>query len=255
MFNEEQIFKALSDSTRRLLGLVFERAGRTLAELASRVARTRFGVMKRLRILEDAGLVISRREGRRKMHFVNAVQIRPIHNRWIDKFIERQVSALAGSKATLENKKWNPEKARRPKYTRSIFARLRRLFAVRSRRRSGRVNMGIVRAVYDLKPGSAYHSNSSAQMRSMGLPGVIIDSEVVEVSQPRKLVHTLRFLFSEQNEAEGFTRIAWEIEPRRAGFCRVTVNHELQGAPPRAPRRRASSTVEAVANGLGSLAT
>jgi len=87
------------------------------------------------------------------------------------------------------------------------------------------------RAIYDLKPGGAYQSQSSAQMRAMGLPEVIIDGEVVEVNPPLRLVHTLRFLFSEQNKAEGFTRITWEIEPTGAGFCRVTVTHELEGAP------------------------
>jgi DNA-binding transcriptional ArsR family regulator len=73
---------------------------------------TRFGVMKHLRVLEAAGLVISRREGREKMHFLNAVPIRLIHDRWIDKFTERQVSALVDLKTTLENKKWIPAKKR-----------------------------------------------------------------------------------------------------------------------------------------------
>lgn len=113
MVNEEQIFKALSDSTRRfLLDLLFESDGQTLSELESTVPMTRFGVMKHLRVLEAAGLVISRREGREKMHFLNAVPIRLIHDRWIDKFTERQVSALADLKATLENKKWVPTKKR-----------------------------------------------------------------------------------------------------------------------------------------------
>ena len=113
MFNEEQIFKALGDSTRRLLlDLLFERDGRTLGELESKVPMTRFGVMKHLRVLEATGLVISRREGREKMHFLNAVPIRLIHDRWIDKFTERQVSALADLKTTLENKNWIPAKKR-----------------------------------------------------------------------------------------------------------------------------------------------
>jgi uncharacterized protein YndB with AHSA1/START domain len=73
------------------------------------------------------------------------------------------------------------------------------------------------RAIYDLKPGGAYQSQSSAQMRSMGLPEVIIDGEVLEVNPPLRLVHTLRFLFSEQNKAEGFTRITREIEPTGSG--------------------------------------
>ena len=113
MFNEEQIFKALGDSTRRfLLDLLFESDGQTLGELESKVAMTRFGVMKHLRVLEAAGLVISRREGREKMHFLNAVPIRLIHDRWIDKFTERQVSALVDLKTTLESKKWIPAKKR-----------------------------------------------------------------------------------------------------------------------------------------------
>jgi DNA-binding transcriptional ArsR family regulator len=113
MFNEEQIFKALGDSTRRfLLDLLFERDGRTLGELESKVPMSRFGVMKHLRVLEAAGLVISRREGREKMHFLNAVPIRLIHDRWIDKFTEPQVSALADLKTTLENKQWIPAKKR-----------------------------------------------------------------------------------------------------------------------------------------------
>ena len=113
MLNEEQIFKALGDSTRRfLLDLLFERDGRTLGELESEVPMSRFGVMKHLRVLEAAGLVISRREGREKMHFLNAVPIRLIHDRWIDKFTERQVSALVNLKTTLESKKWIPTKKR-----------------------------------------------------------------------------------------------------------------------------------------------
>ena len=113
MFDEERIFKALSDSTRRfLLDLLFESDGQTLSALEFKVPMTRFGVMKHLRILEAAGLVISRREGREKMHFLNAVPIRLIHDRWIDKFTERQVSALADLKTTLENKKWIPGRKR-----------------------------------------------------------------------------------------------------------------------------------------------
>ena len=87
------------------------------------------------------------------------------------------------------------------------------------------------RALYDLTPGGAYQSQSNARMRAMGLPEVIIDGEVIEVSPPRKLVQTFRSLSSEQNKAEGFTRITWEIEPTDAGFCRLTVTHELEGAP------------------------
>jgi DNA-binding transcriptional ArsR family regulator len=101
--NDDRVFKALADATRRLLlDRLFRRDGRTLTELAAEVKMTRFGVMKHLRVLEGAGLVVTRRAGREKLHFLNPVPIRLIHDRWIDKYTERQVSALASLKTDLE---------------------------------------------------------------------------------------------------------------------------------------------------------
>jgi DNA-binding transcriptional ArsR family regulator len=101
--DDDRVFKALADPTRRfLLDRLFERDGRTLTELESELEMTRFGVMKHLRVLEDAGLVVARRSGREKLHFLNPVPIRLIHDRWIDKYTERQVSALADLKTKLE---------------------------------------------------------------------------------------------------------------------------------------------------------
>jgi DNA-binding transcriptional ArsR family regulator len=99
----ELAFKALADPTRRLLlDLLFEREGRTLSELEAEIAMTRFGVMKHLRLLEEAGLVVSQKRGREKLHFLNPVPIRLIHDRWIDKYTERRVSALTDLKKQLE---------------------------------------------------------------------------------------------------------------------------------------------------------
>jgi len=101
--DDDRVFKALADPTRRfLLDLLFAREGRTLTELESEVEMSRFGVMKHLRVLEEAGLVITRRAGREKLHFLNPVPIQLIHDRWIDKYTERQASALAELKAELE---------------------------------------------------------------------------------------------------------------------------------------------------------
>jgi DNA-binding transcriptional ArsR family regulator len=101
--DDDRVFKALADPTRRyLLDRLFARDGRTLTELESALEMTRFGVMKHLRVLEGAGLVITRRSGREKLHFLNPVPIRLIHDRWIDKYRERQVSALTELKARLE---------------------------------------------------------------------------------------------------------------------------------------------------------
>ncbi len=103
MTADDLVFKALADATRRfLLDLLFVRDGRTLTELESELEMTRFGVMKHLRVLEDAGLVVARRSGREKLHFLNPVPIRLIHDRWIDKYTERRVSALADLKNQLE---------------------------------------------------------------------------------------------------------------------------------------------------------
>ena len=97
------MFKALADPTRRfLLDLLFARDGRTLTDLEAGLAMTRFGVMKHLRVLEEAGLVTTRKSGREKLHFLNPVPIRLLHDRWIDKYTERHVSALADLKAELE---------------------------------------------------------------------------------------------------------------------------------------------------------
>jgi DNA-binding transcriptional ArsR family regulator len=101
--NDDRVFKALADTTRRfLLDLLFARDGRTLTQLESELEMTRFGVMKHLRVLEKAGLVVTRWSGREKLHFLNPVPIRLIHNRWIDKYTERQISALTDLKAELE---------------------------------------------------------------------------------------------------------------------------------------------------------
>ena len=108
-----RIFKALADASRRyLLDLLFARDGQTLTELESKLQMTRFGVMKHLRVLEAAGLVITRWSGREKLHFLNPVPIRLIHNRWIHKYAEHQVSALADLKAELEAKAWRQTRKR-----------------------------------------------------------------------------------------------------------------------------------------------
>ncbi|MEU2613726.1 metalloregulator ArsR/SmtB family transcription factor [Micromonospora sp. NPDC007271] len=103
MSDDDLVFKALADPTRRaLLDRLFRRDGQTLTELEAGLAMTRFGVMKHLRLLEDAGLVVTRRQGREKLHFLNPVPIRSIHDRWIDKYTGRHAAALLDLKSELE---------------------------------------------------------------------------------------------------------------------------------------------------------
>ena len=103
--DDDAVFKALADPTRRhLLDRLHERDGRTLSELDSELEMSRFGVMKHLRVLEAAGLVVALRSGREKLHYLNPVPIRLIHDRWIDKYTARRASALAGLKTELEER-------------------------------------------------------------------------------------------------------------------------------------------------------
>jgi uncharacterized protein YndB with AHSA1/START domain len=86
-------------------------------------------------------------------------------------------------------------------------------------------------ATYQLQQGGGYRVTANEQMRGMGLPETVIDGEILEAQPPRKLVQTFRFLFTDEMKAEGFTRVTWEIEPTQAGYCRLTVTHDVQGAP------------------------
>jgi DNA-binding transcriptional ArsR family regulator len=104
MTDDDRVFRALADPTRRfLLDLLFQRDGRTLTEMESELEMTRFGVAKHLKVLEDADLVIVRRSGREKLHFLNPVPIRLIHDRWIDKYTEHHATALVDLKKALED--------------------------------------------------------------------------------------------------------------------------------------------------------
>jgi DNA-binding transcriptional ArsR family regulator len=139
MNDDDLVFKALADPTRRfLLDRLFERDGRTLTELESELEMTRFGVMKHLRVLEQADLVVTRRSGREKLHFLNPVPIRLIHDRWIDKYTERRVSALTKLKSELEASAGQPPPRPAPRRsTASTSTRRPRRSGTRSPIRSG----------------------------------------------------------------------------------------------------------------------
>jgi DNA-binding transcriptional ArsR family regulator len=112
--DDDLIFKALADTSRRfLLDLLFDRDGQTLTELESELSMSRFGVMKHLRVLENAGLVVTRKSGREKLHFLNPIPIRLMYERWTRKYAEPFVSALVELKAELEEEKCQPKKRKR----------------------------------------------------------------------------------------------------------------------------------------------
>jgi DNA-binding transcriptional ArsR family regulator len=103
--NDDLVFKALADpSRRRLLDLLYQRDGRTLTELDSELDMTRFGVMKHLNVLEEAGLITTHRRGREKPHFLNVVPLQQIIRRWLDKYSAARADALIDLKNNLERR-------------------------------------------------------------------------------------------------------------------------------------------------------
>jgi len=208
------VFRALADPTRRsLLDELFREDGQTLSALEARFDITRFGVMKHLKQLEDAGLVVTRRRGREKLHFLNPVPIRLVHDRWVSKYAEPWVATLSGLKQRLET----PMEKVFEIYIRTTPERLWEAIVdpdIRSK-----YNFGAAMFTPELTPGSHY------EMRSPKADWVLGEGEIVEVDPPRRLVHTMVAFFSEEVKNEGTSRVTWEIEPV-GDSCRLTVTHD-----------------------------
>ncbi len=207
------VFKALADPTRRrLLDELFARDGQTLGELEERFEMTRFGVMKHLRLLEEAGLVVSRRRGREKLHFLNPVPIQLVHDRWVSKYAEPWAGALGELKQRLEQ---TMEKVFEI-YIRTDPERLWE--AITDPETRAKYNFGAgIRS--DWKPGSRFEMKAPRA-------GLLGEGEVLEVDPPRRLVHTMTALWSEEVQREGSSRVTWEIEPIGGDSCRLTVIHD-----------------------------
>ncbi len=206
------MFKALADPTRRsLLDELFQRDGQTLSELEERFDMTRFGVMKHLKQLEEAGLVVTKRRGREKLHFLNPVPIRLVHDRWVSKYAEPWAASLSELKSRLENT-------------------MEKVFEIYIRTTPER----LWEAITDPEIRSKY--NFGAAVRSDWTPGsrleliapkagALGDGEILEIDRPRRLVHTMTALWSDDVKSEGASRVTWEIEPI-ADSCRLIVTHD-----------------------------
>jgi uncharacterized protein YndB with AHSA1/START domain len=209
----DSIFKALADPTRRsLLDELFSRDGQSLSELENRFAMTRFGVMKHLKQLEEARLVVTRKQGREKFHYLNPVPIRLVHDRWVSKYTEPWASALVEIKQRLEFK-------------------MEKVFEIYIRTTPDRLWEAItdpeIRAKYNF--GVAVHSDwkpaSRLEMSSPRADAPLGEGEVLEAEPPHRLVHTMTALWGEDVQAEGQSRVSWEIEPI-GDSCRLTVVHD-----------------------------
>jgi len=213
VFAVDKVFRALADPTRRrLLDALFKEDGQTLSALEGRFRMTRFGVMKHLNQLEEAGLVVTRRRGREKLHFLNPVPIRLVHDRWVSKYAEPWASALSGLKNKLE--------ARMEKvfeiYIKTTPERLWE--AITDSEIRSKYNFG-VQIDTDWKRGSRYATSHPSNA------GPVVEGENLEVDRPRKLVQTMRALWGDDVKKEGTSRVTWEIEPV-GDSCRLTVTHD-----------------------------
>jgi len=208
----DAVFKALADPTRRsLLDELFAQDGQTLSALEARFDITRFGVMKHLKQLEEAGLVVTRRRGREKLHFLNPVPIRLVHDRWVSKYAEPWTSGLSDLKNRLES----PMEKVFEIYIRTTPERLWE--AITDPEIRGKFQFGN-RIASDWTPGSRVEmSHPSA--------GILGEGENLEVDPPRRLVGTFTALWGEDVKSEGTSRVTWEIEPV-GDSCRLTVTHD-----------------------------
>jgi uncharacterized protein YndB with AHSA1/START domain/DNA-binding transcriptional ArsR family regulator len=224
----DEVFKALADPTRRsLLDELFEQDGQTLSALEQRLPMSRFGVMKHLKVLEQAGLVTTKRAGREKLHFLNAVPIRLVHDRWVSKYSEPWAAALSGLKQQIEEEPMmdTQNSGKRPwtagptekvfeVYIRTTPERLWEAITDEELRR--KYNFG-ASASSDWTPGSRYELTSGSMMLAEG--------ENLEVDPPRRLVQSFNALWSEDVKKEGTSRVTWEIE-QVDDSCRLTVTHD-----------------------------
>ena len=216
----DEVFRALADPTRRaLLDALAERDGQALVSLSAGHGMTRVGVAKHLRLLEEAGLVVTKRHGREKLHFLNAVPIQLIHDRWVSKYTAPWAARLTGLKRELEQ----PMEKVFEIYIRTTPERLWEAITdpdIRARYHFG------VSARSDWAEGSGY------QLTHPSSEAALAEGENLVVDPPRKLVQSMKVLWSDAARAESTSRVTWEIEPV-GDSCRLIVTHDQlrEGAP------------------------
>src|SRR3954465_8904843 len=210
----DEVFKALADPTRGAVrGALFWADGQPLGALEERLPMTRFGVMKHLKVLEEAGLVATRKRGREKLHFLNPVPIRLVHDRWVRKYAEPWAAGLGELKRDLE------ERTMEKVFEIYIKTTPERLWeAITNEELRRRYSFGVgVRS--DWTPGSSY---ATVHPRA---DGPISAGENLEVDPPRRLVQSFNALWGDDVKAEGTSRVTWEIE-QVEDSCLLTVTHD-----------------------------
>jgi len=236
------IFRALGDAHRRLLlDRLFERDGQNLGELAAHLpGMTRQGAMKHLRVLENAGLIVARREGREKRHFLNPVPIRRVHDRWISKYTEPLAAALVGLKERLEDRKVTTKSV----YEVYIRATPERIWeAITSAELTRQYYYG-TEARSDWQPGS--------RLEYLYPDGrLAAEGTVLEADSPRRVTMTFHAVWDEEVAADPPVRMTWEIEPAGEMSKLTVVTDDL--VPGSATARSFEGGVVYIVSGLKTL--
>jgi uncharacterized protein YndB with AHSA1/START domain/DNA-binding transcriptional ArsR family regulator len=209
----DDVFRALADPTRRsLLDELFKQDGQSLSTLEHRLPMTRFGVMKHLKVLEEAGLITTKKRGREKLHFLNPVPIRLVHDRWVSKYAEPWAAGLSRLKTDMEDR--TMEKVFEI-YIKTTPERLWEAITDPELRAKYSFGMGITS---DWTPGSSYESTHPAS------PEPLAAGENLEVDPPRRLVQSFNALWGDDVKSEGTSTVSWDIEPV-GDSCRLVVTH------------------------------
>jgi uncharacterized protein YndB with AHSA1/START domain/DNA-binding transcriptional ArsR family regulator len=221
---QEHVFKALADPSRRLLlDMLFQQDGLSLTELCAHLSMTRFGVMKHLQILEEAGLVTTRKVGREKFHYLNPIPIQLVYDRWVRKYAQPLAASLTDLKYALEA---HPMTAK-PRHVFEIYIR------ATPERVWQAITDGSLTAQY-------YFGTSVASTWKQGAPyqyktpdgGDMIRGEILEIDPPKRLVQSFKALWMEGAEANPASRVTWEIEAAGAASKLTLIHDELDPSGP-----------------------
>jgi uncharacterized protein YndB with AHSA1/START domain len=216
VWSVDLIFRALADPTRRaLLDALFVRDGQPLGALAADFDMTRIGVAKHLGLLEEAGLVVARRSGREKLHYLNPVGIRQVHDRWVSKYTEPWAAGLVGLRTELEAEHMGTTKVFEI-YIRTTPDRLWHAITDPEVRRRFHFGSSVAS---DWTPGSTW------TLTHEGVDGPLVDGENLVVDPPRRLVQSFSAHWDDDAESAGTSRVTWEIEPV-GDSCRLTLVHD-----------------------------
>ncbi|NJK78399.1 MAG: helix-turn-helix domain-containing protein [Chloroflexaceae bacterium] len=215
--NDDKVFKALADPSRRkLLDLLFQHNGQTLSDLQIHLDMTRFGCMKHLQVLEEAGLLTTQKVGREKHHYLNPVPIQLVYDRWVSKYAQPWAQALTGLKYALERQPMEQKHT----HVFEIFIRT--------------TPEQLWQALTDGSITPQYYFGSSVQ--STWQPGAtytypqpnggtFVEGEVLEIDPPRRLVTTFRALWREDALDMPTSKVTWQIEPVH-DVCKLTMTHD-----------------------------